>query len=36
MNIDKDWKILSGSGLKVLALLSMVTDHVGGRILPGY
>lgn len=34
--MDTNWKIVSGSGLKILALLSMIVDHVGGWILTDY
>lgn len=34
--MDTNWKIVSGSGLKVLAVLSMIVDHVGGWILTDY
>ena len=30
------WKVLSGSGLKLIALLAMAVDHSGGWLLKDY
>lgn len=36
MNSENKWKVLSGSVLKLVVLLSMFVDHTGGAILSNY
>lgn len=36
MELNNKWNVLSGSGLKIVAILSMMVDHVGGWILANY
>ena len=35
MKKNKPWQILNGTALKLIAMVSMVFDHVGDNFFPG-